>query len=904
MTGTGAGDLREENIPKDEVLRGIPPMNLQVLRPEALWLCLPLLLVILWHRSSWNMLRLIIALALILALMELQWTRERGQPRVMVVLDVSSSCKDRVLQTWKETQPILEKSRPHDGLLNVMAFAGEAGVWPTADRSDLRPNQTRLRQGLMLASAAIPEGERAKILLLSDGQSTEALLGLTPYLLQRGHNLYWQTIRSERENDAAVTSLSLPEQSAPHEAFLVDIEVVGPGANLTVQLNRGQQSLGQHKIPLVRGQGRLRLKDHIDQPGHYRYAVSIVGHNDAQRGNDTMSRDIRIEGQGGILLISPYLPDPLAENWRRSGFKVIQESDPSRLEVGRLSGAQAVVLHNTPADQIPLDFLKALTPYVEQQGGGLAMVGGPHSFGSGGYYQSPIDPLLPVSLEIKDERFKLSLALGIVLDRSGSMGVTVGGGKTKMQLANEGSATAVDLLGYSDAVTVFAVDSLAHVVVPLSKVGHDKTGLAHRIRSIQSMGGGIFVYEGLQACFQQLRSAPQANKHIILFSDATDSEEPGDYKKLLADMALEKITVSVIGLGRASDPDAALLRDIATRGSGRMFFCENAKDVPSIFAQETMSVARSAYIEETRLLAPCNDLMVLGHQVPTPDMVQAYNLCLSRPQAHTALATADGDQDPLLAFWQRGAGRVLCFTSPLAGISAHNILAWSPYADFCNTWGRWILKGDLPVGLGLEQRRLGDSQQFDLYYDSTWNERFAAAPPQFTLVELHNPERLQRVVWEQTKPGHFQATVPLSFERELLGAVSMGNVQIPVGPLSLGSSAEWLPQPEMASELREISRQSGGGPLSSLDQLWNQEKLISRQSLLPWLVGSIGLLVLLEMLGYKLAWNLGWFGPSSRTLRQSKTGPSDLPKLGSVEEAPTPAAEADPFKDRLRRLGK
>jgi hypothetical protein len=792
--------------------------------------------------------------------------------------------------------------------LEVTAIAGEALAWPVEESVDLQAHQSRLRQGLMAASASIPPGERAKLVLISDGQSTEALDGLAPFLLKSGHGLYWQTLRPVSHDDAAITALGLPEQCAPNEAFLVDIEVSGPGQELQVELHRGQQFLGIHTIPLVQGRGRLRLKDHLEQPGHYRYKANIVNHNDVQRGNDAMQRDLHIEGQGGILLISPFQPDPLATCWRQSGLKVVQSSEPQLLDVGMLSGVQGVVIHNTPADQIPMDFFKALVAYVELQGGGLAMVGGPHSFGAGGYYQSPIDPLLPVSLELKDERFKLSLALGIVLDRSGSMGTTVGGGKTKMQLANEGSATAVDLLGYNDAVTVFAVDSLAHPVVPLSKVGADKMALANRIRSIRSTGGGIFVYEGLWAAFQQLRHAPQTNRHIILFSDAADSEEPGDYVKLLADMALEHTTVSVIGLGRSSDPDASLLKDIAKRGGGRLFICDNAKDLPAIFAQETMSVSRSAFIEESRLLESYKELLYLGYQVPTPDMVQAYNLTLPRPGAHTALGTADSDRDPLLAFWQRGAGKVLAYMAPLAGAAAHNTLGWDPYADFCNSWGRWILKGELPVGLGLEQRRVGDSLQFDLYYDSSWNERFISSPPKFNLVELQSPEKVQSVVWEQTLPGHFKATVPLSFDKDWLGAVSLGNTQIPVGPWTLGSSSEWLPQPQMAAELREICRLSGGGPLPSLDRLWQQEKLKSREALSPWLACGVMLIILLEMLAYKLGWPLGWLLGNTlakQPLPRAQRSPSAQKMAESLESKDSPPSVSnDPFQDRLRRLGK
>src|SRR5690606_26261418 len=111
-----------------------------------------------------------------------------------------------------------------------------------------------------------------------------------------------------------------------------------------------------------------------------------------------------------------------------------------------LVGTRAVVLNNVPAHRVPQRFLDALDFFVREQGGGLLMVGGQNSFGSGGYFSSSVDPLLPVSMELRQEHRKLATAMAIVLDRSGSMAASVGT-MTKMDLANSGTARAIELLG-------------------------------------------------------------------------------------------------------------------------------------------------------------------------------------------------------------------------------------------------------------------------------------------------------------------------------------------------------------------------------------------------------------------------------------------------------------------------
>src|SRR5262249_8268302 len=113
-----------------------------------------------------------------------------------------------------------------------------------------------------------------------------------------------------------------------------------------------------------------------------------------------------------------------------------------------------------------------------------------------------------------------------------------------------------------------------------------KEGMRRKILGIQSMGGGIFIYKALSGAAQMLLKAKAGTKHIILFADANDSEEPGAYQTLLAECEKAGITVSVIGLGTERDQDAELLKDIARRGKGRIFFTDKPEELPRLFAQE------------------------------------------------------------------------------------------------------------------------------------------------------------------------------------------------------------------------------------------------------------------------------------------------------------------------------
>jgi hypothetical protein len=517
------------------------------------------------------------------------------------------------------------------------------------------------------------------------------------------------------------------------------------------------------------------------------------------------------------------------------------------------------------------------------------MVGGKHSFGSGGYFQSSVDPLLPVSMELKNEHRKLTVALAIVLDRSGSMGVGVAGGKTKMDLANSGAANAIELLGEQDRLALFAVDSAPHTIIPLTQIRGDKRKLIDRAMRVESQGGGIFVYEGLKAGWDALRKAQVGTRHLILFSDASDSEEPGDYRKLLKEMEKEGATVSVIALGSKTDMDAALLEDIAKLGGGRIFFTNRPVDIPTIFAQETVTIARSAFIEEATGTQPTGRWAEISPSFPAwLPQVDGYNLSYARPDATTSLVTTDEYVSPLVAHARRGLGRTLAVSFPLGGEFSTATRAWPGYGDFAQTLGRWLMGQDLPPGIGLRHKLDGTRLSLDLLYDpEDWGERFATRPPRIRLVEKGATGRSFELPWKRIEPGRFAVSTDLDEGAVVRGAVQVGSHAIPFGPLNVGNAIEWAFEAERLNELRAVSEQTGGRELLDLSEAWIRPPHSQEQTLRAWFLGMLLLLILADALVTRTGWKLPVLERLPKRLQQAK------PKKAKAQpKPPAPVAQA------------
>ena len=841
------------------------------------FLLIPALVLLGWFWRALRLqspLRAVILILAIIALAEPSVQHQQNSLDLYVLLDRSESTEDLIDKGFPEWKRLLEESKPsrHDTIhyINYASEVAEVG----ADGSSFTGSRRLTRSGLALQSIAAQSDEKrpSRVLLFTDGYSTEPLQEAASQMQARGIPLDYRLIRDEKENDFRLARMAFPERVQIGEPFLISLTVRGAAdATFPLILRRNGQVLTQTDVKLVNGLATVEFTDRIPRAGGFEYQAEIRPENDAHPGNNQATRWIEITGGPRLVLATRYQDDPVAKALSALDFTVETVTDPSQLKPGLLAGARAVIINNVPAHEIPTDFMKSLDFFVREQGGGLLMVGGQHSFGSGGYFQSPIDPLLPVSMELKSEYRKLAVALAIVMDRSGSMSVGVGGGKTKIDLADSGAANAIDLLGPMDQVAVFAVDSEATKTIPLTRIENRKAELGGRVRKISSAGGGIYVYNGLKAAWDELKKSQAGTRHVILFSDAQDSEEPGDYKKLIKEMTDQGATISVIGLGTAKDVDSALLEDIAKLGNGRIFFSNEPMDIPKIFAQETVTIARSAFIKDpVGAQATGRWSEISPKPIDWFKQADGYNLSYAREDATVSLVSTDEYLAPLVAHARRGLGRSAAVSFPLGGEFSETARTWPGYGDFLQTMGRFLMGQDTPPGIALRHRLDGTRLTLDLLYDTAaWSQKLSASPPKVRLQDGSGGAVVD-LPWRRIEPGHFSLTRDLDEGSIVRGAVQVGENALPFGPLSVGSSVEWAFEPERLAELRAVSVQTKGRELLDLSKAWLRPPFIAETSLRLPLGIALVVLILVEALLTRTEWKLPQFALPNMPKREPR----------------------------------
>ncbi|MEO5961431.1 MAG: vWA domain-containing protein, partial [Opitutaceae bacterium] len=712
--------------------------------------------------------------------------------------------------------------------------------------------QTRTGRALEYALAGMEAGRAARLLVITDGFATEPLGVAAEKVLRSGVALDFRLLTESIAADWRISSLSVPPRVLSGESFLVEFVIAGQGdGSVPWEVLRNGRPAGSGTAEVRGGVAHVRLTDRLSGGGAVRYEARVKPAEDAHPENNVAGGWVEVAGGPRVILVTNYPDDPLATLLGRQGLAVELVPDASGLSAARLAGARAVVINNVPAHKLSREFMAGLDFFVREQGGGFLMVGGENSFGSGGYFASAIDELLPVSMELRKEQRKLATALAIAMDRSGSMGMMAAPGLTKMDLANTGAARAVELLGDMDAVSIHAIDTRPHEIVGLAQVGPNRNQITEAVRRVVSGGGGIVVREGLAAALGELQKAKTGTRHVILFADTRDSRQQlGDFLAGVDALRAIDATVSVIGMGNDTDVDAQILKDVAERGKGRVFFSADPTELPAIFAQETVSIARSAFIKEPTGTQGTPGWAEIAARAPQwMKTVDSYNLSYLREGATASLITTDEFAAPLVATWQRGAGRVGAVSFPLGGGFSEKIRGWPGYGDFVQTFSRWLAGDDAPAGLALRTEIDGERLTLELLYDETWNAGIAQAAPTIAIAESGGATaavNVRPLVWEKIEPGRFRATTDLAPGKMARGAVRVGAAALPFGPLAVAGSAEWSYDRTRLTELRQLSTRSGGTERLDLAQIWKAPRPIAWRSIRRWVLTAWAALFLAD----------------------------------------------------------
>ncbi|MFA9477958.1 VWA domain-containing protein [Phycisphaerales bacterium AB-hyl4] len=636
--------------------------------------------------------------------------------------------------------------------------------------------------------------------------------------------------------------------------------------------------------------GRYVAVTNVEIPLHYAGVSRFEAVFDPASGHDQITANNRAEaftlvaGEGRVLFVDNVGGDsgtvlPRALQSRGILLDIVTpRSLPTRLT--QLQRYDGIVLQNVPADLFTTPQHRMLAEYVHDLGGGLVMVGGPESFGAGGWANTHVDRVLPVESQIPSQRVMPSGALVLVIDRSGSMSANVAGTRyNRQEIANEAAVLALQALFPQDLIGVVVFDRQADWVVDVQPAS-DQQRIASRIRSIQPRGG-THIYPGLVEATNALRQlSPQdaAVRHIVLLTDGMDN--PGlqsDYPGVVRDMLDNDISLTTVGIGEASEIDGALLEDLANRGGGEFYHVTNPADLPQIFIKEARTIRQNLVKEQTftpQLQNTGSPIMANVTGVP-----ELHGLVLTGekddPRVVTPILGPDGE--PVFAHWQVGLGRAAAFTSDATNRWATPWLQWDGYADFWARTMRYIARPSVTQEADLVTSIRGQSLNVRLDLGSdilTLNNGDADGEQPRVFGTILRPDGTTETIdLQQTGPGIFEATaaadVTGSYIVSLTAPGPDGERRSVYGGANRPPGGELRRFESNTALLQQVAELTGGRVFDPADaeaaNLFERTFEFESRSIRPlWRVLLVWLIVLflLDVACRRIAWDLpaiwGW----------------------------------------------
>jgi Ca-activated chloride channel homolog len=716
-----------------------------------------------WRRSAAMLLRAAILSLLIVALARpsVYWPDSRLS--VAFVVDESDSMDgpDRAAAAaWLEQAMA---ARQPDDKVAVVRFGRQAVADAQSGerRAGVDGTASNIEAALRMAGDMLaPTGER-RIVVLSDGWEN---VGDAREAAARGLPAgvpveFAAPSGPEPRAEVAIRTVEAPRlvrEGGTFEATVVVDSTVETDA--TVALTVDGRPAGEERVKVAAGANRFTLPLRARAQGFRALRAQITPVSDTRAENNVAETVAVVKEAGAVLVLEgrPGEGGALAEMLREGGLTVEVQAPtavPTRAEA--LERFEGIALVNVAATQMTLDQQRTLQRYVQDFGRGMLVVGGPTSYSLGGYAQTPLDEMLPVSPAPPPRRDEGTLALFIVLDKSGSMDL-YRSDVSKMALAREAAILATESVRPRDTLGVLGFDSRHAWVVPPAVINspNDVKAAQAQIAGIRA-DGGTSIFPALEEAFKAALQADASKKHIILMTDGQSYD--ADYATLLGKMQDAEITLSTIAMG--SDSDVKLLTRLAELGSGRYYFTERAQDIPKITTKETTIVSRNALVQGRvlpRVAEPSPVLVGLtGSAVPP---LAGYVSTTARPRATTVMTTDKGD--PLLAHWQWGLGRVVAWTSDAGAAWTTEWDTWPDASRFWQQAMRWTLPEPTQAQFPVQVEVIGDRVTLraqavrpDGRYADLLDTRVTIVPPGGQARELQLP---------QTAPGNYAIATVVS----------------------------------------------------------------------------------------------------------------------------------------------
>ncbi|MBQ2804077.1 MAG: VWA domain-containing protein [Lachnospiraceae bacterium] len=649
--------------------------------------CVLVLLIIEWiiyvrqmryQGKFYLVLRSVVFLCVLLALFGVQIRLASSHTATIFIVDLSSSNEEHLGAMEAYLSDMVDKM-PKGNSYGIVTFGKDTlteqfvtskkhygGLMTLPEKT-----ATNFEEAISKALTLIPQNANKRLVVLTDGKETRGDISRMAQALTASQTqLVTLLYEDEQTQDAYIDNVTLPAYLHPGDKYSINVLVESNyDTEAVIVLYNGSSQVASNAVHLNKGSNRFVFSEQVstEAGGNAMESlrIQVQAQGDTCAENDTFSAYSVVEAPPKVLVIS-------GQNTNVSSFASVLNAAGSDYSVVSALNApdniqdmlayKSIILVDTYIDDLPIGFLENLETYVKDYGCGFVCCGGEDSFALGGYRDTVIETVLPVDMELRGVNEKPSMAMVMVIDRSGSMtGTTNKAGASNLDIAIKAATVAVDNLREEDYVGVLTFDDLYDWQVELTQAD-DKSAIKDDIRAIDD-GGGTTIKPALQEAYQAISQSEASLKHVVLLTDGMG--ETTNFSDVIKAYSESGITLSTVAVGDGSD--TALLERLAKNCGGRYYYSDVSSDIPKIFAQEVF-LGGDSYIQNGEFTLAVQGGHELTTRLFTEGWPMIYGYIAATPKtASSCIITSAEKDDPILTVWQYGLGRTVAWNSDVTG---------------------------------------------------------------------------------------------------------------------------------------------------------------------------------------------------------------------------------------------
>lgn len=890
-----------------------------------------------WRRYLALGLRSIVFALIVLALADAQYQRRNDKLTVIYLLDQSLSIPSEERQAmidYVDTSIQQYHQQDQGDRFAVIIFGRDAAVeiplvdvaipLPSRIETVLDPEYTDLASAIQRAKAMFPHDAAKRIVLVTDGNQnlgdarrvartatlSNVSIDVVPVLL-------------EARGEIAVEKLDIPAAARRGQPFEMRAVLNNDATEENPRTVSGQlriirksgereETLLTQDVEVPPGKRVFSISDQLDQPDFYTYEARFTPHDvqdDGMVQNNQASAFTHVRGRGHVLLIENWDKqgefDFLVDRLRGEDIAVtVTPSDRLFTSLAELQRYDAVVLANvsrsTGSDAENVSSfsdqqIDMLVRNTREMGCGLVMIGGPDTYGVGGWTNTALEAAMPVDFEIKNAKVVPVGAL-VLMMHAGEMPKS---NYWQKRIAFE----SIKILGSRDYCGLVQWSGTDQWLWGQSQGGLIRVGPNRKkmlaLTDRMTIGDMPAFDPAMNMAATSFAGVNAAVKHMIIISDGDPTPASATTLRRLVQ---QQVKVSTVAVGSHGMLGSQEMQRIATQTGGKYYVVKSANALPKIYQREARRIARPLVYEPK---PPVQPAIVTPHQMveglETVPPVSGFVLTSLKesPLVEVILRSpqpVEEKNSTILAGWIYGAGKTVALTTDAGNRWANQWTNWENYDKFYSQVVRWVMRptGDTGNFTVATDTRDGATQVIITALDQ--EEQFLNDQAMTGTIVTPEMETVPLGI-EQVAPGRYVGEFPSEEAGSYLIVVNPGseNASIRTG-VNIGYSAEYRENETNLALLKSLvptgANQQVSGQLveEGLKAELNRpepalnpfrhdlEPAISNQPIWPWLVvlGSVIFFsdVFVRRVQVDFKWLAAWLAKArDYVLRRQRTQP-------------------------------